>query len=84
MAGERGPAAAESAAPGWCPDPSGGGGLRWWDESAWTGHVSAPAPHGTAAKTSGFAIASLLFGILPAPILADDGTGWRIDDIVEL
>lgn len=32
--------------------------------------MSAPAPHGPAPKTSGFAIASLLFGILPAPILA--------------
>jgi uncharacterized RDD family membrane protein YckC len=28
----------------WYPDPAGGGGLRYWDGSTWTGHVVPPAP----------------------------------------
>jgi hypothetical protein len=27
-------------APGWHPDPSGGGGLRYWDGARWTEHTS--------------------------------------------
>ena len=62
--------------PGWHPDPWGGGGQRWWDGTQWTGHV-APAAGDPAArealrpsKTSGFAIASLVFGILGGPLLS--------------
>jgi Domain of unknown function (DUF4328)/Protein of unknown function (DUF2510) len=29
---------------GWYPDPAGGSRLRWWDGSAWTAHVTPPAP----------------------------------------
>ena len=41
----------ESAAPqappaGWFPDPSGGGGLRWWDGTAWSEHRITSAPVG--------------------------------------
>lgn len=35
------PAAQPATPAGWYPDPNGGGGQRYWDGSAWTGHVSA-------------------------------------------
>ncbi len=36
------PEAIGAAAAGWHPDPWGIAGLRWWDGSSWTGHVSGP------------------------------------------
>ena len=33
-----------AAAAGWYADPSGTGGTRWWDGTAWTQNVQPPAP----------------------------------------
>ena len=37
--------------PGWYPDPSGTGGTRWWDGTAWSQDVRSPAVQ---ARTVGF------------------------------
>lgn len=46
---------ADAPAPGWYPDPTGRGRVRWWDGRDWTDHRR-PAPpaetHGWAAATS--------------------------------
>jgi hypothetical protein len=65
--------------PGWYADPSGHGGLRYWDGTAWTGH-QAPQPQTQTQPlqyqptyqpvpqpgTDGFAIASFVLGLLSA------------------
>lgn len=62
------PAARPAA--GWFPDPGGGPALRWWDGERWTEHLSAMPPGGGGQKTSGFAIAALVFGIIGGPLFA--------------
>jgi hypothetical protein len=42
-------------------DPDGGGGQRYYDGQTWT---DARAPAATGSRTSGFAVASLVLGIL--------------------
>ena len=36
--------AASTPAAGWYADPSGTGGMRWWDGTAWTENVTPPTP----------------------------------------
>jgi hypothetical protein len=55
------PASTPSASPGWYPDPNDPTSRRYWDGSEWT---EQRAPATQAAKTNGFAIASLVLGIL--------------------
>ncbi len=46
---------ANTAPPGWHPDPSNpGGALRWWDGMAWTTHTrqAAPSAHQAAAPAA--------------------------------
>lgn len=53
--------------PGWYPDPSGRGGLRWWDGTQWTQHVQA-MPTSPAVET-----APLSSPTAESPITADAG-----------
>lgn len=54
-----------AAAPGWYPDPSAAGKLRYWNGSAWTEQVADGAIPAAAAKpASGKATASLVLGII--------------------
>ena len=62
--------APQTTPPGWYPEPSAGAGLRWWDGSAWTEHVTEAQGGEASTKTSGFAIAALVFGIIGAPLFA--------------
>ena len=56
-------------APGWYPDPMRPGTLRWWDGSQWSEHFApAPAPY-FVRETDGYAIASVIAGVLGVPIL---------------
>jgi Domain of unknown function (DUF4190)/Protein of unknown function (DUF2510) len=59
-----------TSAPGWYPDPSRPGAMRWWDGSQWSDH-SAPAPPPVyVGETDGYAIASLICGVLGVPIVS--------------
>lgn len=60
-----------TAAPDWYPDPSGSGGLRYWDGQQWTGHL-APGPHQTPYATA------------PYPTATTSGTSATTPDGVRL
>jgi hypothetical protein len=62
-----------STPPGWYPDPYRQAARRYWDGRQWTGHVDAgtgaPVPP-QSAKTNGWAIASLVLGVIGGSVLA--------------
>jgi uncharacterized protein len=57
-----------AAAPGWYPDPAGGGSMRYWDGSRWTDAVSSavpPAgPHNARDDARAWALAAHLSALL--------------------
>ena len=55
---------------GWYPDPWVPGGRRWWDGDQWTSHLAPGAVPPRRPSTDGFAIASLVLGIMGGSILA--------------
>jgi Domain of unknown function (DUF4190)/Protein of unknown function (DUF2510) len=60
--------------PGWYPDPWRRAARRYWDGQRWTGHIdralAPPAQPRAATSTNGWAIASLVLGILGGSVLA--------------
>ena len=60
--------------PGWYPDPWRRAVRRYWDGRQWTGHIDTavppPALPGRQTSTNGWAIASLVLGILGGSLLA--------------
>jgi hypothetical protein len=60
--------------PGWYPDPWRRAVRRYWDGRQWTGHVDGAVPPGALApprpSTNGWAIASLVLGVLGGSLLA--------------
>jgi Domain of unknown function (DUF4190)/Protein of unknown function (DUF2510) len=56
-------------APGWYPDPSRPGSLRWWDGTQWSEHRAAMPQPVYGGGTDGYAIASLITGIVGVPIV---------------
>ncbi len=62
-----------STPPGWYPDPYRQAARRYWDGRQWTGHVDAPAGAPVPSRppsTNGWAIASLVLGIIGGSVLA--------------
>jgi Domain of unknown function (DUF4190)/Protein of unknown function (DUF2510) len=59
-----------TTAPGWYPDPSHPGALRWWDGTQWSEHSTpgAPPPPVYVGGTDGMAIASLITALIGVPI----------------
>jgi hypothetical protein len=56
-------------APGWYPDPSRPGALRWWDGTQWSEHQAAAPQPVYVRETDGYAVASLITGVIGIPIV---------------
>jgi hypothetical protein len=59
----------QSTPPGWYPDPSQPGALRWWDGTQWSEHQAPAAPMVYGRSTDGYAIAALITGLIGVPIV---------------
>ena len=57
------------SAPGWYPDPSRPGALRWWHGHAWTDQFAPVPPPVYVGETDGYAVASLISGVVGVPVL---------------
>jgi hypothetical protein len=59
-----------SQAPGWYPDPSQPGAVRWWDGTQWSEHSAPAGPPAPVyvGGTDGMAIASLITALVGVPI----------------
>jgi Domain of unknown function (DUF4190)/Protein of unknown function (DUF2510) len=60
---EKAPSSAPAPGPGWYPDPNDPTTQRYWDGIKWT-ESRAPVGQAVQTKTNGFAVASLVLGIL--------------------
>ena len=74
MASDPPPTPPPPTPPGWYPDPWRRAVRRYWDGRQWTGHIDTAVPAPALARqqtsTNGWAIASLVLGILGASLLA--------------
>jgi Domain of unknown function (DUF4190)/Protein of unknown function (DUF2510) len=74
MASDAPPPPPPPTPPGWYPDPWRRAVRRYWDGRRWTGHIDtavpAPALPRPQTSTNGWAIASLVLGILGGSLLA--------------
>ena len=57
------------AQPGWYPDPSQPGAVRWWDGGQWSDHSAPAAPMVYASSTDGLAVASLVTAVVGIPVV---------------
>jgi hypothetical protein len=55
--------------PGWYPDPSQPGAMRWWDGTQWSEHQTSAAPMVYGGSTDGYAIAALITGLIGVPVV---------------
>lgn len=65
---------------GWYDDPAGGGGLRYWDGSAWTDHTRRPASDGSPPPKRGSRRGVLLAAMLVLALAVGAGIGLLIVD----
>ena len=74
MASDPPPTPPPPTPPGWYPDPWRRAVRRYWDGRQWTGHIDTAVPAPALARqqtsTNGWAIASLVLGILGGSLLA--------------